>query len=118
MADQFEALWRNQQAAYELDQTSTGTNPEAVKPSVVRILIKMIGRKYLTVGALKFVSDIGFCSAPLLMKALISFIQHSSSAQISAGPGYGYAIGIFVISMISSVCFGFFFQRCNKFGMI
>ncbi|ORY47490.1 P-loop containing nucleoside triphosphate hydrolase protein [Rhizoclosmatium globosum] len=118
MADQFEALWRDQQAAYELSLETTDTNPEAAKPSVVRILIKMIGRKYLTVGALKFVSDIGFCSAPLLMKALISFIQHSSSAQISAGPGYGYAIGIFVISMISSVCFGFFFQRCNKFGMI
>ncbi|KAJ3135967.1 hypothetical protein HK100_002155 [Physocladia obscura] len=89
LADKFEELWRLEADQYQND---------------LRLL--------------KAISDIGFSSAPLLLQALISYITQSSTGTTSVGTGIGYAIGIFIISMISSICFGNFFQRTNKYGMI
>ncbi|KAI9340247.1 P-loop containing nucleoside triphosphate hydrolase protein [Obelidium mucronatum] len=115
-ADQFEQLWRDQAAKYEAGVKEGVLNP--VKPSVKTIIIKILGPKYFMIGIIKFISDTGFCSAPLIMKGLITYIQTFSTQGSSASLGYAYAIGIFLVSMIASVTFGFFFQRCNKYGMI
>ncbi|KAJ3026911.1 UNVERIFIED_CONTAM: hypothetical protein HDU68_004835 [Siphonaria sp. JEL0065] len=120
-ADLFERLWKEQSEKYEADLLAVKDgllNVKPTKPNVKSIIIKMIWPRFFYIGILKFISDTGFCSAPLIMKGLITYIQDSSKAGSTATTGYLYAIGIFVVSMIASVTFGFFFQRCNKFGMI
>ncbi|KAJ3073805.1 Multidrug resistance-associated protein 1 [Podochytrium sp. JEL0797] len=121
LANQFELLWKQQSEKYDADLKAVKSGDSTVKPkkpSVKTIFIKMIGRGFFSIGILKAISDICFISAPLVMKSLISYVQDSSDLGSTAGYGIGLAFLIFGMSMVASLCFGFFFQRCSKYGMI
>ncbi|KAJ3381657.1 hypothetical protein HDU84_004921 [Entophlyctis sp. JEL0112] len=113
LVERFEHLWKLEAARHEATLALPGP-----KPSITRILMKIIGHAYFPIGVLKAISDIGFSSAPLLLQALVGYIKSSSGQETSITVGLLYAFGMFFVSVIASVCFGYFFQRSTKYGMV
>ncbi|KAI8612387.1 P-loop containing nucleoside triphosphate hydrolase protein, partial [Chytriomyces sp. MP71] len=108
LADLFEKTWAE-------DWKEGAPNKRPSKPTVRGVVYKLIGRDFLAIGVYKLISDICFSSAPLLLSAIVSFIKDPS---VPLYIGILYALAMFIISMIASICFSFFFQRANMYGML
>ncbi|KAF8770810.1 Multidrug resistance-associated protein 7 like [Argiope bruennichi] len=83
---------------------------------LVSQLYKMFAFEYVSIGILKFICDISSFGGPLLLNALVSFLE--SEQESNSKQGYYYALGLFLVTFvfaITSVQYNYFVNKiCLK----
>jgi len=94
------------------------------EPSMARALHDVFGWTFWSGGLFKVVGDISQLMMPLLIRALIQFAQERGAA-VAAGskpPAYGraigMAIGMFILTIFTSLCQHQFFWRSMATGVL
>ncbi|CAL1531990.1 unnamed protein product [Lymnaea stagnalis] len=85
------------------------------KPSLLRVLSKMVGAPLLIGLAQKVVSDIFLMLSPVLLSLLISYAENKDTDFV--WKGYALAVLLFITQMVKSVLFNFSFWMSQIVGM-
>ncbi|KAI0661576.1 ABC protein [Cubamyces menziesii] len=94
------------------------------QPSLAWALNDVFGRDFWFGGGFKVIGDTSQLMGPLLVKAIINFgKEHAASLKAgetpsSIGRGVGMAIGLFCVTVTSSVCQHQFFWRSMTTGLL
>ncbi|GFU20326.1 multidrug resistance-associated protein 7 [Nephila pilipes] len=64
-------------------------------------LHKVYACEFYSIGILKFISDISSFGGPLLLNALVSFLE--SNDEKSSNDGYYYTLGLFLVTFVSAL---------------
>ena len=94
------------------------------EPSIARALNDVLGWTFWSGGLFKVAGDTSQLMSPLLVRALIKFAQERStavaagSAPPTLGPGIGMAIGMFFLTVFTSLCQHQFFWRSMATGVL
>uniref|UniRef100_H0WIX5 ATP binding cassette subfamily C member 2 n=1 Tax=Otolemur garnettii TaxID=30611 RepID=H0WIX5_OTOGA len=100
--------------AQKKKKKKSGTTKDAPKSWLVKALFKSFYMILLKGFLLKLVHDILMFMNPQLLKLLISFANDSDAY---VWTGYMYAIVLFVVALIQSVCLQNYFQFCFVLGV-
>ncbi|CAB3994460.1 multidrug resistance-associated 7-like [Paramuricea clavata] len=96
------------------DDGSQGKQGNLKKRLLLRALHKAFGVRYYSIGILKFVGDcLGF-AGPLLLHALVSFMENKNEP---LEHGYYYAAGLFASTLIGSFISTHYGYVVNKVGL-
>eukprot|EP00301_Raphidiophrys_heterophryoidea_P005610 c12337_g2_i1.p1 GENE.c12337_g2_i1~~c12337_g2_i1.p1 ORF type:complete len:1012 (+),score=248.52 c12337_g2_i1:94-3129(+) len=84
------------------------------KTSLFRAFLSAFGPYFFVTGLFKVVNDVSIFAGPLLLKAIVSFLDHHNSP---AWHGYAYAAGLFLCNEVQSVALGQYFFRGLRLGL-
>jgi len=94
------------------------------KPSIAHALNDVFGWTFWSGGLFKVVGDTSQLMSPLLVRALIQFAQERGAALAAGsnppalGRGIGMAIGMFLLTVFTSLCQHQFFWRSMATGVL
>ncbi|KAG8995314.1 hypothetical protein FRB94_009286 [Tulasnella sp. JGI-2019a] len=90
------------------------------EPSLVWALNEVLGRSFWAGGFFKVIGDTAQLMGPLLSKEIITFAQKRAKGESHThiGKGVGLAIGLFLMTMVASVCQHQFFWRSMQTGVL
>ncbi|KAJ3116713.1 hypothetical protein HDU96_008952 [Phlyctochytrium bullatum] len=116
LADAFEERWRDEKARHAAGEP--GVRP----PNVFRIVCGMHAGKLLPYGGLKILADAMISCTALMVQGLIRFLVQSANAteENPAPPyswGFGYAMGILLLTCTSSVLQAYTLQVSVAYGV-
>ncbi|KAI8072721.1 multi drug resistance-associated protein MRP [Gongronella butleri] len=99
LSRQFDAIW-----AKELQRP---------RPLLARALLRLAGWNYALAGAIKLIKDVLQYTQPLLLKQLIFWVtSYATESPRPAYQGVLIAVGMFLSSMVQTVCFNQYFHLC------
>eukprot|EP01116_Phalansterium_solitarium_P010898 TRINITY_DN263_c0_g2_i2.p1 TRINITY_DN263_c0_g2~~TRINITY_DN263_c0_g2_i2.p1 ORF type:complete len:1470 (+),score=645.31 TRINITY_DN263_c0_g2_i2:96-4505(+) len=81
--------------------------------SLVRTLRVSFGKLFLLAGVLKLAHDCLMFVQPVLLRAIISFVREPSGINV----GLSYALGMFLASLLQSICLNQYFFFTYNVGM-
>ncbi|CDH53086.1 abc metal ion [Lichtheimia corymbifera JMRC:FSU:9682] len=90
------------------------------KPSLLRVLVKLIGARMLFAAILKVIYDITQFTQPVLLSALITWVAQYGTSDDESVPAYRgviIAIGMFVAAVVQMLFQQQYFQLCYTAGM-
>ncbi|KIO01559.1 hypothetical protein M404DRAFT_149655 [Pisolithus tinctorius Marx 270] len=93
-------------------------------PSLAWALNDVFGWSFWPSGVFKVVGDVARLMGPLVLKAIISFAEQRSTARLAGEPlpnvgrGIGMAIGLWVLTIVTSVCTNQFFWHSMETGVL
>ncbi|KAI5990317.1 ABC protein [Pisolithus orientalis] len=93
-------------------------------PSLAWALNDVFGWYFWPSGVFKVVGDVARLLGPLVLKAIISFAEQRSTARSAGEPlpnvgrGIGMAIGLWVLTIVTSVCTNQFFWHSMETGIL
>lgn len=109
LCTEFEHYWN-------LEQTLAET--EKRPASIFKAIHGFMFWKLMPVGFIKMFCDACTIAAPLLLKAIITFV---ASAQSKTSPplwhGYAYVLTLFMLNMSTTISLNFYFQKTTTLGM-
>ncbi|GFX49240.1 multidrug resistance-associated protein 7 [Trichonephila clavipes] len=68
---------------------------------LVSLLHKIFAWEFYAIGILKFISDVSSFGGPLLLNALVSFLE--TNDKIPSNKGYYYTLGLFSVTFVSAL---------------
>ncbi|KAF0314010.1 Multidrug resistance-associated protein 7 [Amphibalanus amphitrite] len=88
--------------------------PESQQVSLLGVLLRSFGAEYLLLGVLKLVADLSTFAGPLLLNAIITFIEDPRQPMTR---GYVYAATICAANVIGVLCTTQYDYRLAKVGL-
>ncbi|XP_037084927.1 multidrug resistance-associated protein 7-like [Pollicipes pollicipes] len=88
--------------------------PPTSQVSLLGVLMRCFGVEYLLLGVLKFVADLSTFAGPLLLNAIIAFIEDEHQPM---SRGYSYAAMICAANVIGVLCTTQYDYRLAKVGL-
>eukprot|EP00731_Ephydatia_muelleri_P028696 Em0020g340a len=98
----------------EEDHTRVGTRWHSKNQSLVLALAKTFKRMLLRSFVFKLCIDLLAFVSPLILKAMINYTSDATQPQWK---GYLYAVMLFVVAAVQSLCLHQYFQSCITVGM-
>ncbi|PVF97426.1 ABC protein [Serendipita vermifera] len=118
----FSALWGGPSA--EERKRNWQLKDGRKEASIAWALNDVLGREFWAGGIFKVIGDTSQLMGPLIVKALISFGQERAHAKAegqplpSIGRGIGLALGLFFLTIVTSLCQHQFFWRSMATGVL
>ncbi|KAG8995316.1 hypothetical protein FRB94_009288 [Tulasnella sp. JGI-2019a] len=90
------------------------------EPNLAWALNEVLGRSFWIGGFFKVIGDTAQLMCPLLSKDIITFAQQRANGESHAhiGKGVGLAIGLFLMSIVASICQHQFYWRSMQTGVL
>ncbi|KAH7884664.1 ABC protein [Phlebopus sp. FC_14] len=94
------------------------------EPSLTWALNDVFGRMFWIGGIFKVVGDVAQLMGPIVLKAIITFAEERSAARAAGEPvpnvgrGIGMALGLFFLTLTTSICTQQFFWRSMATGVL
>ncbi|XP_029465938.1 canalicular multispecific organic anion transporter 1 [Rhinatrema bivittatum] len=95
-------------------ETTDVSKKDYTKSWLVKVLMKTFWKMMLKTAIFKLVHDLLVFASPQLLKLMIDFTQNPSEFEWK---GYLYAVLLFVVALVQSLCLQQYFQGCFALGM-
>ena len=97
MASEVKRTWES------LEKLDPVTGPDQVpRVSLLTLLYKCYGREFLLIGGLKFLADCSGFAGPILLNAVVTFMESPDSGPVISG--YIYAALLALSAFVGSLC--------------
>ena len=110
LAIRFEKYWN-------LELVTSSVNKS--RPKLWKVLFRLLGRPWLTVGILRFIGDVALAVSTLLIGRIINFISETQSS-FPPPPvylGFLYVVILFSLQLIATVAVNYYFLVTMTIGL-